>query len=107
MADPPFTDGQSRHEATPEAPSPRTVPARYYSEASRRPRVAFGELHSRIAVTAAPRDPEPIGTATEGGWVMTGGGFPEAAWQLVVRGVILEGRYALRGGAFDELTEGC
>ena len=32
-------------------------------------------------------------------------GRPEQAWRLVVRGGAIEGRFALRGGAFVELAE--
>jgi hypothetical protein len=41
------------------------------------------------------------------GWIGSAEeGTPEQVWRLVVRGEALEGRYALRGGVFVELTEG-
>jgi hypothetical protein len=48
----------------------------------------------------------PVGTAFGAGWIGTAEeGTLEACWRLVVRGVALEGRWALRGGAFVELAE--
>jgi hypothetical protein len=83
------------------------LPPRYYSTASHRPRVAFGELTYGIDVTASPDDPEPIGVAMEVGWATAGDGLPEATWKLVVRGQPLEGRYTLRGGMFVKVAEAC
>jgi hypothetical protein len=41
------------------------------------------------------------------GWIgTTADGSLEAVWRLVVRGEAMEGRYALRDGAFVELAEG-
>jgi hypothetical protein len=78
-------------------------PPHFYSPASRRPRVAFGELTYGIYVTASPDDPAPIGVAIETGWATTWDGLPEAAWELVVRGEALVSRFLLRRGAFVAL----
>jgi hypothetical protein len=82
-------------------------PPHFYSNASHRPRVAFGELTYGIYVTASPDDAAPIGVAIETGWTTTGDGLPEAAWQLVVRGEYVVNHYTLRRGAFVALAEGC
>jgi hypothetical protein len=84
-------------------------PPRYHSNASRRPRVAPGELPCAIGVTAELDDSEPIGLAFGVGWIQPdgqeGGGPLESVWRLVVRGEAIEGRFALRGGVFVELAE--
>jgi hypothetical protein len=80
-------------------------PPRYHSNASRKPRVAPGDLPSAIGVAAGPDDTMPIGTAFGAGWIGPEGGPPEAVWRLVIRGEALEGRYALRDGVFIELAE--
>jgi hypothetical protein len=79
-------------------------PGSFYSDASRRPRVAFGELTFGIYVTVSLGDPTPIGVAIETGWAFAKDEYPEATWDLVVRGATLDDRYTLRRGAFVSLA---
>jgi hypothetical protein len=47
-----------------------------------------------------------VGLAYGAGWIGSAEeGTLEQAWRLVVRGEALEGRWALRAGAFVELAE--
>jgi hypothetical protein len=78
----------------------------FYSNATRKPRVAPGELPFTIGVMAGPIDFTPIGIAYPGGSVGGGGRGPrEAVWRLVVVEGPVEGRFALRAGRFVELAE--
>jgi hypothetical protein len=85
---------------------------RFYSNASKAPRVAPGDLPGSVGVIRSPGDAMTIGIAFEVGRV---GGFgwdtdqdlgPVAAvWRLVIEGEPVEGRFALRDGRFVELAE--
>jgi hypothetical protein len=81
-------------------------PPLYRSDATARPRVRPGDLPCAIGVRL---DGElmPVGTAFGAGWIGSAGeGTLATSWRLVVRGETLDGRWALRGGAFVELAEG-
>jgi hypothetical protein len=81
-------------------------PPRYYSNASRKPRVAPEDLPFAIGVTAAPESPWPVGMAFPDGSVADDRGRLEQAWRLVVRGGAIAGRWALSGGEFVKLAGG-
>jgi hypothetical protein len=88
------------------------VTKKFFSTASRAPRVKPGDVPGSIGLTRSPDDAMTIGIASEVGRI---GGYDwdadedlgpvEAVWRQVVDGEPVEGRFALRGGAFVELAE--
>jgi hypothetical protein len=81
------------------------APTAFGSNASRKPRVRPGDLPSPIGVQVEDHL-MPVGVAFASGSIGSAeDGNLEQAWRLVVRGEALDGRWALRGGAFVELAE--
>jgi hypothetical protein len=78
---------------------------RYYSTASRAPRGGPGDVPGSIGVTRSPDDAMTVGIAFEVGDTGEDLAPVEAVWRLVIAGEPVEGRFALRSGAFVELGE--
>jgi hypothetical protein len=84
----------------------------FYSNASKAPRVRPGDLPGSIGVSASPDHYMPIGIASNVGRI---GGYDwqadrslgpvEAVWSLSIGKEDVEGRFALRGGAFVALAD--
>jgi hypothetical protein len=77
---------------------PMPAPPRYRSDASTLRRVRPGDLPCAVGILL-DGEPLPVGIAHGAGWIgSVEEGPPEQAWRLVVRGEVLERRWALRGG---------
>jgi hypothetical protein len=83
----------------------------FFSDPSRKPRLAPGDLPCAIGVEESPGGRQvgiayPVGHV--GGWdwrTDEDHGPPEAAWRLAIGGQDLDGRFVLRSGRFVELAE--
>jgi hypothetical protein len=74
----------------------------YFTDASTKGRVLFGQLPWVVGVTEAPDKPLLVGTAMRRG--STGDG--EAMWSLKVRGADVPGQFIIVDGAFVEVEPG-
>ncbi len=74
---------------------------RYYTTASKKGRVRYGQISATIGVGESDGFPMPVGQASQVGRSDEGVAF----WQLNVRGAIVPGRFIIVDGAFVEVDE--
>jgi hypothetical protein len=74
----------------------------YFTDASTKGRVLFGQLPWVIGITEAPNKPLLVGTAMRRGSTEDG----QAMWSLKVRGAEVPGRFIIIDGRFVEVEPG-